>query len=251
MKLPGLVGDVKRRLLVNYRIDPDVVAQLLPAPFRPQLVNGFAVAGICLIRLGSMRPAGLPARVGLTSENAAHRFAVEWDTADGPQTGVYIPRRDSDSLINVAVGGRLYPGVHHRARFDVAETADEIRVAFAAVDASAAVSVVVRVTDELPDSRLFIDTAAASAFFERGSIGFSDTRQASRFDGLELHTAAWKVEPGAVVSAESSFFADQALFPAGSVELDCALVMRQIPVRWRALAPLRAPGTPHAQVGNP
>lgn len=241
MKLPGLLGDVERRLLVNYRIDPDVVAPLLPAPFRPQLVNGFAVAGICLIRLGSMRPAGLPAIVGFTSENAAHRFAVEWDTPDGPQAGVYIPRRDSDSLITVAVGGRLYPGVHHRARFDVAETADEIKVAFTARDASAAVSVAVQITDELRDSRLFADTAVASAFFERGSIGFSDTRQASRFDGLELHTTAWKVEPGVVGKAESSFFADPALFPPGSVELDCALVMRQVPVQWRALAPLRAP----------
>lgn len=58
MKLPRLAGTVQRRLLVNYRVDPDVIASLLPAPFRPQLVNGFAVAGICLIRLGSMRPAG-------------------------------------------------------------------------------------------------------------------------------------------------------------------------------------------------
>lgn len=250
MKLPGLVGDVERRLLVNYRIDPDVVAQLLPAPFRPHLVNGFAVAGICLIRLGAMRPAGLPALLGLTSENAAHRFAVEWETADGPQSGVYIPRRDSDSLINAAVGGRLYPGVQHRARFDVTETADEVRVAFTARDASAVVSVAVRVADELPASRLFADTAAASAFFQRGSIGFSDTRQASRFDGLELHTTAWKIEPGIVDKAESSFFADRAIFPAGSVELDCALVMRQVPVQWRALAPLRAPGTPHVPVGG-
>jgi len=244
MRLPELVGDVERRLLINYRVDPGVIASVLPEPFRPHLVNGYAVAGICMIRLGSMRPAGVPARVGLTSENAAHRVAVEWDTADGPRTGVYIPRRDSDSLINVAVGGRLYPGVHHRARFDVTESERQLRVAFAARDGSAAVRVDVRVTDELTGSRLFADTAAASAFFEQGSVGFSDTRDPSRFDGLALHTTAWKVEPGVAVTAESSFFADPALFPTGSAELDCALVMRQIPVRWRPLAPLRAPERP-------
>lgn len=246
MKLPELVGDVERRLLINYRVEPDVIASLLPGPFRPHLVNGYAVAGICMIRLGSMRPAGVPGRVGLTSENAAHRVAVEWDTADGPQTGVYIPRRDSDSLINVAVGGRLFPGVHHRARFDVTESASQLRVAFAARDGSAAVSVDVRLADELTGSRLFADTAAASAFFEQGSIGFSDTRDPCRFDGLALHTTAWKVEPGIAVTAESSFFADPALFPKGSAELDCALVMRQIPVRWRPLAPLRALEQPAA-----
>ena len=46
---------------------------------RPQLVEGRAVAGICLIRLGSLRPKGLPASLGVTTENAAHRIAVEWD----------------------------------------------------------------------------------------------------------------------------------------------------------------------------
>ncbi|HEV2886674.1 MAG TPA: DUF2071 domain-containing protein [Jatrophihabitans sp.] len=244
MKLPELVGTVERRLLVNYRVDPDVLGALLPEPFRPQLVNGYAVAGICLIRLGSMRPAGLPARIGLTSESAAHRMAVQWDSPDGLQSGVYIPRRDTDSMINVAVGGRIYPGVLHRARFEVAESDDDLRVAFAARDGSATVRVEVRVTDNLAGSRLFADTAAASAFFEGGSVGFSDTRHPSRFDGLALHTTAWHVEPGIAVTAESSFFADRARFPEGSAELDCALVMRQIPVRWRPLASLQAPAAP-------
>ena len=74
---------VERRLLVNYRLQPEVAARLLPSPFRPQLVAGWAVAGICLIRLGALRPAPLPAAAGLRSENAAHRFAVEWEDVDG------------------------------------------------------------------------------------------------------------------------------------------------------------------------
>jgi len=249
MKLPRLAGTIQRRLLVNYRVDPEVIARLLPAPFRPQLVNGFAVAGICLIRLGSMRPAGLPARLGLTSENAAHRIAVEWDSSDGPRTGVYIPRRDSSSLVNVAVGGRIYPGAQHHARFQVAETEDDLHVAFTARDGSVAVALDVHVTAELPGCQLFADTAAASAFFEQGSLGFSATGDPSRFDGLALHSTAWKVDPAVAVRAESSFFADRTLFPEGSVELDCALVMRKVPVVWQPLAPLRAPGRPGAHAG--
>ena len=241
MRLPGLAGEIERRLLVNYRVDPGVIAPLLPAPFRPQVVNGFAVAGICLIRLGSMRPQGLPPWIGLRSENAAHRVAVEWDTPTGVQSGVYIPRRDSNSLVNVAVGGRLYPGAHHRASFDVTESPSEIRVAFTARDGSADVSVVVRLEADLAGSALFDSAASASAFFERGSTGFSATDDPHRFDGLALHTAAWRVEPGSVQEAHSSFFSDQSVFPEGSAQLDCALVMRRIPVTWQALAPLRAP----------
>jgi len=76
--LPIIRGVIDRRILVNFTVDPAVAAKLLPRPFRPKLVNGFAVAGICLIRLKQIRPRGWPAILGISSENAAHRIAVEW-----------------------------------------------------------------------------------------------------------------------------------------------------------------------------
>jgi hypothetical protein len=235
MRLPRIRGEIERRLLVNYRVDPDVVARLLPAPFRPQLVGDSAVAGICLIRLGAMRPAGVPRWLGLGSENAAHRVAVEWDTPAGTRTGVYIPRRDSDSWTNIALGGRVYPGEHHRARFQVSETDDTIRVAYTATDGSARVDVSVHLAHQLTNSALFTRLEDASAFFERGSVGYSATRVPSRFDGLELQTSAWKVEPAVVTEAHSSFFEDPIAFPPGTAKLDSALVMRRVPVEWLPL----------------
>lgn len=111
MRPPPLRATMERRILVNYRVDPDVLAAVLPAPFRPALVNGQGVAGICLIRLGDIRPAGLPAAMGLTSENAAHRIGVQWDTPHGPVTGVFVPRRDTSSRLAAACsrGGSTSP----------------------------------------------------------------------------------------------------------------------------------------------
>jgi hypothetical protein len=63
---------IERRLLVNYRIEPELVARLLPWPFRPQLVSGLAVGGVCFIRLGGLRAGHLPRVPRLVSENAAH-----------------------------------------------------------------------------------------------------------------------------------------------------------------------------------
>ncbi len=234
MRLPEVRGTIERRLLVNYRVDPTVASGFVPEPFRPQLVDGAAVAGICLIRLGELRPRGLPRWVGLRSENAAHRIAVEWDGPDGPCTGVYIPRRDSDSVINVAMGGRVYPGEHHRATFRVSESEEALSVGFSAADGSAEVQVDVQVTDRLVGSRLFADLETASAFFEHGSLGYTATRDADRFDGLELQTSAWKVEPTRVTDARSSVFGDRSVFPPGTAELDCALLMRKVPVIWKS-----------------
>ena len=48
---PTISGIIDRRILVNYNIDPDVMTQALPAPFKPKLVKGRAIGGVCLIRL--------------------------------------------------------------------------------------------------------------------------------------------------------------------------------------------------------
>lgn len=228
---------IERRLLVNFRVDPAAAAKLLPPGLRPQLASGWAVGGICLIRLGQVRQAGLPRGLGVRSENAAHRIAVEWDGPDGRETGVYIPRRDSGSALTVAAGGRLFPGVHHRARFDVRETEDELRVGFESRDGSAYVSVRARPVPELVGSELFADRAVASEFFRTGAVGWSATRDGLSLDGIELGTDAWRIEAAEISEVRSSFFDDRDRFPPGSVAVDSALVMRDLPVRWKALAP--------------
>ena len=100
MRIPTLTGTIDRRILINFRVRPDVLVTLLPEPFRPQLVNGVGLAGICLIRLRRLRPRKFPAWIGHTSENAAHRIAVEWDAEGSRHTGVFVPRRDTSSRFN-------------------------------------------------------------------------------------------------------------------------------------------------------
>ena len=48
------------QLIVNYRVDPSVAAELLPAHIRPRIVNGHAVAGLVL-----------------RNDTVEHRLAVE------------------------------------------------------------------------------------------------------------------------------------------------------------------------------
>ncbi len=110
MRIPIIRGLIDRRILVNFHVDPDVLAKVLPQPFRPKLVNGVGVAGVCLIRLKHIRPRFWPAMLGVSSENAAHRIAVQWEAGDELREGVYIPRRDTSSRLNSLVGGRLFPG---------------------------------------------------------------------------------------------------------------------------------------------
>jgi len=235
-----MTGEIERRLLVNYRVDPAALSGLLPPHLRPQLVDGRAVAGICLIRLGSLRPKGFPAALGLTTENAAHRVAVEWDDKDGTQTGVFIPRRDSDSRLTVLLGGRIFPGAHNHARFTVDESEERLQVAFRADDGTAQVDVTAVIEPTLTGSGLFADVAEASRFFEQGAVGLSPGRDPSQLETVRLSTHAWRIEPCRVLACSSSFFEDSSRFVPGAAELDSALVMRRVPVVWDSLPDVAA-----------
>ena len=127
--VPTLHGVIDRRMLVNFRARPEAVTGMLPAPFQPKLVRGWAMVGICLIRLRDIRPRGFPSWCGLNSEIAAHRMAVGWNENGASGEGVFIPRRDTSSSVQAFVGGRVFPGVHHQALFTVQESATEFSLA--------------------------------------------------------------------------------------------------------------------------
>jgi hypothetical protein len=222
---------IDRRILVNFRIEPEVLARFLPPPFRPQLVEGMGMAGICLIRLKQLRPRWLPAFAGIASENAAHRIAVEWDDGAEKRYGVYIPRRDSSSRFNWLAGGRLFPGVHHFSRFRIHESGEKYSVEVTNGD-GIHVAVAGRIATDLPGESVFTSLSQASEFFARGGLGYSATGCPDVFDGLELRTLNWHLDPLAIRRVDSSFFEDRSIFPAGSVHFDCALLMRNVEHEW-------------------
>ena len=247
MRLPTIRGLIRRRLLVNFRVDTEVMQRFLPAPFRPKLHHGYAIAGICLIRLEQVQPAGLPAFLGISSENAAHRIAVLWEEPSGEtREGVFIPRRDTGSLLNHLAGGRIFPGEHHLADFAVTDKAGRISMSIQARDRGMAMQLRAHETNALPSSSCFASVAEASAFFEGGSIGYSVTRDCCRLDGIRLQIDGWQVRPLAVERVESSFFADQSAFPSGSIAFDHALIMRDLTHQWQEIPGMFIEQTPVA-----
>ena len=179
-----------------------------------------------------IRPKLLPIPWGICSENAAHRIAVEWDANGDTVEGVYIPRRDSNSMLNSLAGDRLFPGIHHYAKFDVNEGGGHYCITMTSGDGDAEVHVSGSVDDKIASSSVFSTLDATSDFFRRGSLGYSDTGMKGRYDGLELRCQNWHVESLQVESIRSSYFEDKSKFPMSTVEFDCALLMRNIAHEW-------------------
>jgi hypothetical protein len=233
MSMAAVKGVIRRRILVNYRVDPCTIQAVLPRRFRPRLHKERAICGICLIRLEHVRPRGLPAFVGVASENAAHRIAVEWTDDDGTvREGVFVPRRDTDSRLNRFAGGRMFPGLHNPATFDIRETADSIDLTMVSNDGKVAVRVKGRVADQLGPTSGFESLEDASRFFAAGCFGYSPSADPHRLEGVELRTAGWNLAPLDVESAISTFFANPMRFPPESMSFDSALIMRNLEHEW-------------------
>ena len=239
MKIPVIKGIIERRILINFTADADVVRKIIPSPFSPKLYKGKAIVGICLIRLKKIRPKGMPEWISISSENGAHRIAVEWEDGNEKKEGVFVPRRDSSSLFNTIAGGRVFPGKHYHAAFDVKEEDNNYRIAFTSSD-DTSISINADLTDILDPSSIFETLENASAFFQAGAVGYSPN--GNKYDGLELRTENWKVQPLAVNEVHSSFFEDEALFLKGSVQFDNALLMTEIAHEWHSAKEMQKAG---------
>ena len=231
MKIPAIHGYIDRRILINFTADPKVVGKIIPFPFRPKIYKDKAIVGICLIRLKKIKPKGLPDFIGVNSENGAHRIAVEWDENGEIKSGVYIPRRDTSLKLNALVGGRIFPGKHYSAKFNVAENNGNYHIDFTSSD-NTEIYIDAKETSLFNDNSIFGTLANASDFFEHGDLGYSPNK--GKFDGLRLKAYQWEVRPLEVSKVKSSFFENEEYFPKGSVSFDNALLMTNIEHEWES-----------------
>ena len=236
MKIPVITGIIRRRILLNYRVDPDAIKSILPTNFRPKLFKGYSIAGICLIRLEHIRPKGLPAFIGISSENSAHRIAVEWDDDCGNnQEGVFVPRRDTDSRLNALAGGRIFPGFHYHSNFKVTDQDGRISMGVSGSDAdSPLIEFTASKSDDLPKESVFESLQESSCFFEAGSIGYSPRPGSCLLDGLLLRVPEWTVTPLEIDEIHSSYYDESSVFPSESIRFDHALLMRDTSHEWHS-----------------
>jgi uncharacterized protein YqjF (DUF2071 family) len=232
MRLPTIHGYIDRRILINFTVEPNVIESIIPSPFRPKIYKGKAIVGICLIRLKHIKPKRFPDFLGVSSENGAHRIAVEWDQDGVTKEGVYIPRRDTSLRLNALVGGRIFPGKHYLAKFKVKEQNNNYQVAFTSSD-NTSISIDANETDSFDTGSIFETLENVSAFFEKGSIGYSPNKDKN--EGLQLKAYTWKVKPMEVQSVYSSYFENKTVFPKGSIHFDNALLMTRIEHEWSSL----------------
>jgi hypothetical protein len=79
--------------------------------------------------------------------------------------GVFISRRDTNSQLNILLGGRIFPGEHHQASFNVHESDESVNITMKSADAAITVEIDGSIAEGLPSTSIFSTLAEASSFF--------------------------------------------------------------------------------------
>lgn len=180
---------------------------ILPAEFEPLIVNGYAICGLCIIRV----------KVGgvWRFDAIAHRVATS--------SGVYIIRRDTCNKILALAGGRLFPGVHRHGALKVDWREDEVGVR-ASLAGQVEVSVRAHRADEMKPTPLFEEFSELAQFFRAGSRGWSLARDPRQLEQAGFEFPNWRMTPAALETARSSFW------EALDAEPDHAALMEKQPL---------------------
>jgi len=198
-----------------------VARKLLPGGLRPVLEGGYAVAGLCYTRLGSIRSRWIPRRLGSTSDHLAVRIAAEFDGRKTPRRGTWILRRQKSSWIEARCGDKLLRGDYRRAVFDLEENPFGLTLSVRNGEREE-LFLRAEVADGLGGS-LFSGPRHAEEFLAETEGARPHDIFAPEADDLEIRTGAFAPEPLSVLEVRSAFFEDSDLFPPGAVRLDCAL----------------------------
>ena len=240
-QLPVITGILERRILLNYSLDPEYLKKFLPAPFKPRLFNGVGVGGICMIRFAGLRPKFVPTFLGIDSENAAHRIAIEWEIKGQKFEGVYIPKRNTASQFNYLTGGRIFPGIFQMSQFDVNEQGDNYQLRITPKEQNQhLVDFRGEVSQHLSASSIFPDLKIASDFLAKGAIGYSLFADKTHSQGMELRMLDWDIQAMNIKKASVHLFEDSLSFPNGTARLDSAMLMKNLRHEWHRIPEIPA-----------
>jgi hypothetical protein len=161
---------------------------------------------------------------------------VKYKDGDDERNAVYIPRRDTDSTLNVLLAGKIFSWPHFPAHFNVDERDGNFSVEMHSKDADTRVSVGAQLTNVFPTGSMFDSIEHASKCFQECPLGISPASGSNRFKMIRLVTTGWAVRPLQINHLKSTFFEDRSLFPVGSICFDNALLMEDIAHEWHSVS---------------
>ena len=251
MTLPlAMNGRLSECVLLSYRTPARSVRRLVPKGLELETRDGWAFWNVVACRVEGMRPAGVPARLGVSYNHVAYRLHVKARTADGQTLrGLYFVRSDAGSRLVGGFGNALTRFRFHPAEVELSRAqrdgAEVLTVAVTGPDADAANDAVARIAvgagvapAEPRAGSPFASTADAEQFLKYCPLGIAPDLDGRYFELAEVvrDESKWREHPVRVIEAHWSF-----LRRLGQDELHLERATRVEPLDYRWRLGRRAP----------
>ena len=222
MTLPlSMNGRLTQCLMLSYRTPARSVRHLVPRGLELETRGGYAFWNVLACRVESMRPAGVPRRLGVTFNDVAYRLHVRGRTAAGETLrGLYFVRSDADSGLVANVGNGLTAFRFSTADVELSRArvdgSDVLTVAvMGRREADEGADALVRVATDAPagadsdlaDGSPFNSPAEAAEFLKYRPLGLSVDLDGRYLEMTEVvrDEAAWREKPVSVIEAHWNF----------------------------------------------
>lgn len=221
----------RRCLLVNFGVDPGVLASVLPAGIEPDLHGGEAFVSVVVAELDRMRPAFLPRALGVTYDQIVYRAVVRC----GDERGVYFLRSDADSRVMCAFGNALSFFRFHRSAIAFRDHDGLLDLDVATAGGTADIHATYAVADarpELPETSRFDDLSQARAWLVELYAAFARTPGRAHVDVVRIDRGAWNLRVVEDLRGRYAFMAAGVPFGPGAARLDSTFLVDDIEYRW-------------------
>ena len=268
-------GRLNECLLLAYRTPEHKVRHLLPHGLELLTRDGFAFWNVVACTVQDMRPALLPARLGVSYHHVAYRLYVQ-ARVEGqvdPVRGLYFVRSDADSALVGRMGNVLSAFRFHPAEVEISNGNSVLTVSVRGGEAepdarcgepgAAPGDAIVRVAADgvpveasLAQGSPFQSVADAERFLKYPPLGLSvdlDGKYLKLAEAIR-DEAKWTETPARVIESRLRFFEALGL-TSREVKLERASRVAPIDYRWRLgkrlpLAKTPAPAAPVARREN-
>ena len=215
-------GSIRRCWLFSWRTPELGVRSLVPSPLHLVTLGGFAFWNVVVCEMAAMRPAPLPAWVGLGYWHVAYRLHVRVREANGRDVeGLYFVRSDCDHRLVAAMGNVLTDFRFRTAQIEVSEAGASVEGRIVAPGADAHFRIDRTATPSLAEGSPFADLTEAASFLKYKPRAFSP-HAADAVNAVQVvrDESAWRSRIVAVPRQEWGFFSGRDATPELCTEVE-------------------------------
>ncbi len=223
-------------LVLAYAVPAPALQPLLPAGLTLDTYGNFGFLAIALVETRDLRPAFLPAGMGLSFFLSGYRIFTRYQTAAGRTLrGLLILRSDTNRVAMQMAGNLLTHYHYERSRFQVERTDQKYRVQVTTQDGRADLYVEADLSVQAvapPAGSPFPDLKEARKFAGPLPFTFDYERQTHSMIRVEGVRQQWNPRPVPVIVRQNTFLERDPFRGAGAV-LANAFYLEDVPYSWR------------------